>query len=77
MLCYIQIRVDNPSHPPMRVAVRVPSSGFYLSPARYHRLMQVVKIFTDDDKGAEPLRPWKQADFEGWVFLLTRKVDTP
>ncbi|KNA21084.1 hypothetical protein SOVF_046540 [Spinacia oleracea] len=68
-----QIRVENPSHPSTRVAVRVPSLGFYFSPARYHRLMQVSKIFAEDDHNAERLRPWKQADFEGWLFLLTWK----
>ncbi|KMT11750.1 hypothetical protein BVRB_5g105600 [Beta vulgaris subsp. vulgaris] len=68
-----QMRLENPSYPSMRVAVRVPSLGFHFSPARYHRLMQVAKIFVENNKNAEPLRPWKQADFEGWLFLLTWK----
>ncbi|KAH9610754.1 hypothetical protein KSS87_017342 [Heliosperma pusillum] len=69
-----QIKVENPSHPSTRIAVRVPSLGFHFSPSRYHRLMQVAKIFTeDDDKNTEPLRPWNQADFEGWLSLLTWK----
>lgn len=73
---FIQMRLENPSYPSMRVAVRVPSLGFHFSPARYHRLMQVAKIFVENNKNAEPLRPWKQADFEGWLFLLTWKVAT-
>lgn len=69
-----QIKVHNPLHPSTRVAVRVPSLGFHFSPARYHRLMQVVKIFEDDDdNNSKPLRPWDQADFEGWLSLLTWK----
>ncbi|KAK9698879.1 hypothetical protein RND81_08G137700 [Saponaria officinalis] len=69
-----QIKVESPSHPSTRVAVRVPSLGFYFSPSRYHRLMQVAKIFKDDeDKNIEPLHPWNQADFEGWLSLLTWK----
>nr|AFN89138.1 vacuolar protein sorting 13 [Mesembryanthemum crystallinum] len=69
-----QIKVESPLHPSTRVAVRVPSLGFHFSPARYHRLMQVVKIFEeDDDKNSDPSRPWSQADFEGWLSLLTWK----
>ncbi|KAL9231233.1 hypothetical protein vseg_006486 [Gypsophila vaccaria] len=69
-----QIKVESPLHPSTRVAVRVPSLGFHFSPSRYHRLMQVVKIFNEDeDKTIEPRRPWHQADFEGWLSLLTWK----
>ncbi|XP_074317635.1 uncharacterized protein LOC141653693 isoform X2 [Silene latifolia] len=69
-----QIKVENPSHPSTRIAVRVPSLGFHFSPSRYHRLMQVAKIFMeDDDRNTEPLRPWNQADFEGWLSVLTWK----
>lgn len=68
-----QIRVKSPTYPSTRIAVRLPSLGFHFSPARYHRLMQVVKIFQGKDADESDLRPWNQADFEGWLSLLTRK----
>ncbi|KAJ7944655.1 pleckstrin-likey (PH) domain-containing protein [Quillaja saponaria] len=69
-----QIRVENPVYPCTRLAVRLPSLGFHFSPARYHRLMQVVKMFEGvDSESSELLRPWNQADFEGWLSLLTWK----
>ncbi|KAJ8763967.1 hypothetical protein K2173_003749 [Erythroxylum novogranatense] len=69
-----QIRVENPSYPSTRIAVRLPSLGFHFSPARYHRLMQVAKLFQEDNKdNLDLLHPWNQADFEGWLSVLTRK----
>uniref|UniRef100_A0A1J3IIE4 Putative vacuolar protein sorting-associated protein 13A n=1 Tax=Noccaea caerulescens TaxID=107243 RepID=A0A1J3IIE4_NOCCA len=69
-----QIRRPNPSYPSTRLAVRLPSIGFHFSPARYHRLMQVAQIFqTKDDESSHVLRPWEQADFEGWVSILSWK----
>ncbi|KAE8055526.1 hypothetical protein FH972_012359 [Carpinus fangiana] len=69
-----QIRVESPSYPSTRLAVRLPSLGFHFSPARYHRLMQVVKIFQGKDgEDSDFLRPWHQADFEGWLSHLTWK----
>ncbi|KAK9984845.1 hypothetical protein SO802_034370 [Lithocarpus litseifolius] len=69
-----QIRLERPSYPSTRLAVRLPSLGFHFSPARYHRLMQVVKIFQGkDSEDSDLLRPWNQADFEGWLSLLTWK----
>lgn len=69
-----QIRRPNPSYPSTRLAVRLPSLGFHFSPARYHRLMQVAQIFqTKDDEGSHILRPWEEADFEGWLSLLSWK----
>ncbi|EEF45057.1 vacuolar protein sorting-associated protein, putative [Ricinus communis] len=69
-----QIRLENPSYPSTRLSVRLPSLGFHFSPARYHRLMQVAKIFQDDDaENFNLIRPWDQADFEGWLYLLVRK----
>ncbi|XP_020979196.1 uncharacterized protein LOC107640015 [Arachis ipaensis] len=69
-----QIRLETPYYPSTRVAVRLPSLGFHFSPARYHRLMQVIKIFEgEDDDSSEFLRPWNQADLEGWLSLLTWK----
>ncbi|KAK9266873.1 hypothetical protein L1049_027132 [Liquidambar formosana] len=69
-----QIRLENPSYPSMRLAVRLPSLGFHFSPARYHRLMQVVKIFQKvDSENSDFLHPWNQADFEGWLSLLIWK----
>lgn len=55
--------------------MRLPSLGFHFSPARYHRLMQVVKIFqAEDGDTADIQRPWDQADFEGWLSILSWKV---
>uniref|UniRef100_A0A2P2MGT2 Uncharacterized protein LOC105636609 n=3 Tax=Rhizophora mucronata TaxID=61149 RepID=A0A2P2MGT2_RHIMU len=69
-----QIRFENPSYPSTRLAVRLPSLGFHFSPARYHRLMQVAKIFlVEDSEHSDNLHPWNQADFEGWSSLLIRK----
>ncbi|KAL8101699.1 hypothetical protein AgCh_033550 [Apium graveolens] len=69
-----QIRLENPSYPSTRIAVRLPSLGFHFSPARYHRLMQVVKIFQSEDSDAvDTQRPWDQADFEGWLSVLSWK----
>ncbi|XP_042953951.1 uncharacterized protein LOC122290372 isoform X2 [Carya illinoinensis] len=69
-----QIRLENPSYPSTRLAVRLPSLGFHFSPARYHRLMQVMKIFQGSDgEDLDLLLPWNQADFEGWLPLLTWK----
>lgn len=37
--------------------------------------MQVIKIFQgEDSENSDLLRPWDQADFEGWLSLLTWKV---
>ncbi|EOA17894.1 hypothetical protein CARUB_v10006303mg [Capsella rubella] len=69
-----QIRRPNPSYPSTRLAVRLPSLGFHFSPARYHRLMQVAQIFqTKDDESTHILRPWEEADFEGWLSILSWK----
>lgn len=69
-----QIQIENPLYPSTRLAVRLPSLGFHFSPARYHRLLQVAKIFQDGDgTSSDVLHPWSQADVEGWLFLLTRK----
>lgn len=71
----IQIRLENPSYPSTRLSVRVPSLGFHFSPARYHRLMRVAKIFQEEgSENSDLLRPWNQSDFEGWLSLLIRKV---
>ncbi|XP_073111690.1 uncharacterized protein [Elaeis guineensis] len=69
-----QIQSENPLYPSTRLAVRLPSLGFHFSPARYHRLMQVAKIFQEED-GMSPdvTLPWNQADFEGWLSVLTWK----
>ncbi|KAF5735104.1 hypothetical protein HS088_TW15G00604 [Tripterygium wilfordii] len=69
-----QIRLENPSSPSTRLAVRLPSLGFHFSPARYHRLMQVAKVFQDENsEKLDLIQPWKQADFEGWLSRLARK----
>nr|DAD18267.1 TPA_asm: hypothetical protein HUJ06_019730 [Nelumbo nucifera] len=69
-----QIRSPHPSYPSTRLAVRLPSLGFHFSPARYHRLMQVAKIFQNEESSdSDFLRPWNQADFEGWLSLLAWK----
>lgn len=71
----IQIRLENPSYPSTRLAIQLPSLGFHFSPARYHRLMRIAKLFQDEDnEDSDSFRPWNQADFEGWLSTLTRKV---
>lgn len=55
--------------------MRLPSLGFHFSPARYHRLMQVIQLFQAENvDGSDVLRPWSQADLEGWLSLLVWKV---
>ncbi|XP_071692229.1 uncharacterized protein [Rutidosis leptorrhynchoides] len=69
-----QIRSEDPTFPTTRLAVRLPFLGFHFSPARYHRLMQVAKIFQGEDIDTEDLvRPWDLADFEGWLSVLSWK----
>ncbi|XP_059641926.1 uncharacterized protein LOC132283907 [Cornus florida] len=72
VLKFQQIRSENPSYPSTRLAMRLPSLGFHFSPARYHRLMQVAKIFQEvDSENEDVIRPWNQADFEGWLSILS------
>ncbi|KAK1261313.1 hypothetical protein QJS04_geneDACA008707 [Acorus gramineus] len=69
-----QIQTETPFLPSTRLAVRLPSLGFHFSPACYHRLMQVAKIFQNEDADtSDVLSPWTQADFEGWLSLLSWK----
>ncbi|KAL3817950.1 hypothetical protein ACJIZ3_003855 [Penstemon smallii] len=69
-----QIRSPVASLPSTRLALRLPSLGFHFSPSRYHRLMQVAKIFQGEDTDNLDLaRPWDQADFAGWLYHLTWK----
>nr|XP_043638921.1 uncharacterized protein LOC122610015 [Erigeron canadensis] len=69
-----QIRSDDPSFPTTRLAVRLPFLGFHFSPARYHRLMQIAKIFQGEDDDTENfVRPWDLADLEGWLSVLSWK----
>ncbi|VFQ66400.1 unnamed protein product [Cuscuta campestris] len=69
-----QIRLQNPGFPSTRISVRLPFLGFHFSPARYHRLMQVAKIFERREINVlDVYNPWSQADFEGWLSLLSRK----
>ncbi|KAJ4957745.1 hypothetical protein NE237_024856 [Protea cynaroides] len=69
-----QIWSQNPSFPSTRLSVRLPSLGFHFSPARYHRLMQIAKIFeSEENENSDFLRPWNQADFEGWLSQLVWK----
>ncbi|XP_077244890.1 pleckstrin homology (PH) domain-containing protein [Tasmannia lanceolata] len=74
VLKFQQIRSECPLYPSTRLAMRLPSLGFHFSPARYHRLMQVAKIFqTQDEEESDFPHPWNQADFEGWLSLLSWK----
>ncbi|KAK7307747.1 hypothetical protein VNO77_41077 [Canavalia gladiata] len=69
-----QIRLETPYYPSTRIAVRLPSLAFHFSPARYHRLMHVIKIFEEEDSdSSEFVRPWNQADLEEQLSLLTWK----
>lgn len=72
-----QIQLESPLYPSTRLAIRVPSLGFHFSPARYHRLMEIVKIFQDGASGnssSDHEHLWDNADFEGSSSLLTWKV---
>uniref|UniRef100_A0A0E0BDW2 PH domain-containing protein n=1 Tax=Oryza glumipatula TaxID=40148 RepID=A0A0E0BDW2_9ORYZ len=63
-----QIQLESALYPSTRMAVRVPSLGFHFSPARYHRLMEIFKIFQDNDSdknSSDLAHLWDQADFEG------------
>eukprot|EP01018_Ginkgo_biloba_P007485 Gb_23775 [translate_table: standard] len=70
-----QIRVPHPTYPSTMLSVRLPSLGFHFSPARYHRLMQVAKIFQvgENDKFSDSIRPWDPADFDGYLSVLAWK----
>ncbi|KAL6579475.1 hypothetical protein OROMI_009691 [Orobanche minor] len=69
-----QIRSPVASFPSTRLAMRLPSIGFHFSPSRYHRLMQVAKIFQADHADLPDLVClWDEADFEGWLYHLARK----
>ncbi|KAL6906369.1 hypothetical protein ACP4OV_003970 [Aristida adscensionis] len=71
-----QIQLESPLYPSTRMAIRVPSLGFHFSPARYHRLMEILKIFQDsagENSSSNLEHLWDQADFEGWSSLLTWK----
>ncbi|KAL6543919.1 hypothetical protein OROGR_010416 [Orobanche gracilis] len=69
-----QIRSPIASFPSTRLAMRLPSIGFHFSPSRYHRLMQVAKIFQADRADLPDLVClWDEADFEGWLYHLARK----
>ncbi|KAK1591812.1 hypothetical protein Q3G72_014066 [Acer saccharum] len=66
-----QIKVPHPSYPSTRVSVQVPNIGIHFSPARYHRLNELLNILyaakesygqpTVDNSLAE-LAPWNLAD---------------
>ncbi|CAD6212089.1 unnamed protein product [Miscanthus lutarioriparius] len=71
-----QIQLESPLYPSTRLAIRVPSLGFHFSPARYHRLMEIFKIFQDgasDNSSSDHEHLWDHADFEGSSSLLTWK----
>ncbi|KAL5782083.1 hypothetical protein ACOSP7_007112 [Xanthoceras sorbifolium] len=66
-----QIKVPHPHYPSTRVSVQVPNIGIHFSPARYHRLIELLNILyaamescgqpTVDNSQAE-LAPWNLAD---------------
>ncbi|KAH9321017.1 hypothetical protein KI387_015656, partial [Taxus chinensis] len=67
-----QNRVAHPLYPATRLAVKLPSLGFHFSPSRYHRLMQVAKLFHNDET-SNSVRPWYPADFDGYLSVLAWK----
>jgi vacuolar protein sorting-associated protein 13A/C len=76
----MQICVPHPNYPTTRVALRLQSVGFQFSPARYHRIMQVVEVFSggpDEDAAQSAFRPWDSPDFDGQMSVLSWKVRTP
>lgn len=72
----VQIRVQHPSYPSTRLAIKIPSLGIHFSPARYHRLMSVLSALggadnvADDSPEAEMAVPWQQSDYSGDSRLL-------
>ncbi|EPS74221.1 hypothetical protein M569_00532, partial [Genlisea aurea] len=69
-----QIRSPTANLPSTRLAMRLPSMGFYFSPSRYHRLLQVVNIFKGGDaEDPNLVQPWDEPDFADWGYHLTRK----
>ncbi|GFP96481.1 vacuolar protein sorting-associated protein 13c [Phtheirospermum japonicum] len=69
-----QIRSPVASFPLTRLAMRLPSLGFHFSPSRYHRLMQVAKLFQGDHVDhPDFVCPWDEADFADWLYHLARK----
>ncbi|KAJ4777649.1 Pleckstrin (PH) domain-containing protein isoform 2 [Rhynchospora pubera] len=70
-----QIQLENPCYPSTRLAVRLPSLGFHFSPARYHRLMAVSKVFQGDNTGTDQsiMQLQDQANLEGWLSVLSWK----
>jgi vacuolar protein sorting-associated protein 13A/C len=71
-----QICVPHPKYPTTRVAFRLESLGFQFSPARYHRIMQVVEVFagsSDEDATDSAFRPWDSPDFDGQLSVLSWK----
>ncbi|KAG0557949.1 hypothetical protein KC19_11G167800 [Ceratodon purpureus] len=71
-----QICVPHLKFPTTRVALRLQSVGFQFSPARYHRIMQVVEVFSgdsDEDAAQSAFRPWDSPDFDGQMSVLSWK----
>ncbi|KAL8529518.1 hypothetical protein ACS0TY_006808 [Phlomoides rotata] len=69
-----QIRSPVASLPSTRLAMRLPSIGLHFSPSRYHRLMQVAKLFQGEPADYPAIvRPWDEADYAGWLYHLARK----
>ncbi|KAG0604101.1 hypothetical protein M758_10G145000 [Ceratodon purpureus] len=71
-----QICVPHPNYPTTRIAVRLQSVGFQFSPARYHRIMQVVEVFSggsDEEATQSAFRPWDSPDFDGPMSVLSWK----
>eukprot|EP00850_Spirogloea_muscicola_P002380 SM000009S23509 [mRNA] locus=s9:423530:451441:+ [translate_table: standard] len=69
-----QICIPHQQYPTTRAAVLLPKLGFHFSPGRYHRLMAVVKALEGDMaavRGENVVTPWKLADFEGELDVLT------
>lgn len=69
--------MPHPKYPTTRVAVRLESLGFQISPARYHRIMQVVEVFSGgsgDDTNDSAFRPYESPDFDGEMSVLSWKV---
>lgn len=72
--------MPHPKYPTTRVAVRLESLGFQISPARYHRIMQVVEVFSGgsgDDANDSAFRPYESPDFDGEMSVLSWKVRNP
>lgn len=82
-LLLMKIKVPHPSCPSTRISIQVPILGIHFSPARYCRLMGLLKIlYGTMETGSHPtvdnfqaeFAPWSPADLATDARILVWKV---